>query len=126
MKLITLQTKRSRKLITYLVGLVSFALLLPANATLFARKPLPVVQDAQAQAVTIPPEQLESLVAPIALYPDNLLSQVLVASTYPLELVQLEQWLEKNPNLAKDQNKLAAEVKKQPWDPSIQAMAALP
>ena len=52
----------------------------------------------------IPADQLDSLVAPIALYPDNLLSQTLVASTYPLEIIQLQQWLEKNPNLAKDQN----------------------
>src|SRR6185295_17472481 len=127
MKLITLQSKRSRKLITYLVGLVCFALLLPANATLFAKKPLPVTQDQAAQAdVKIPPEQLDSLVAPIALHPDNLLSQTLVASTYPLELVQLEQWLEKNPDLVKDQKKLAEAVKKQPWDASIQAMAGLP
>jgi hypothetical protein len=85
MKLITIQTKRLRKRITYLVGVVSFALLLPGNAMLFAKKPLPVMQD-QAAAVTIPPEQLDSLVAPIALYPDNLLSQTLVAATYPLEV----------------------------------------
>ena len=49
-----------------------------------------------------------------------------MASTYPLEIIQLQQWLEKNPELAKDQKKLAEAVKKQPWDPSIQAMAALP
>ena len=73
----------------------------------------------------IPAEQLDSLVAPIALYPDNLLSQTLVASTYPLEIIQLQQWLERNPELAKDQKKLAEAVKKQPWDPSIQAMAAV-
>jgi len=76
------------------------------------------------QASKIPPDQLDSLVAPIALYPDAILAQVLVASTYPLELVQLQQWLEKNPNL-KDQA-LTDAVMKQPWDPSIQAMAALP
>ena len=49
-------------------------------------------------APAIPADQLDSLVAPIALYPDPLLSQTLVASTYPLEIVQLQQWLEKNPN----------------------------
>ena len=76
------------------------------------------------QATKIPPEQLDSLVAPIAMYPDPLLSQVLVASTYPLEIIQLQQWLEKNKNL-KDQALVNA-VSKQPWDPSIQAMAALP
>jgi hypothetical protein len=77
-------------------------------------------------AVKIPAEQLDALVAPIALYPDPLLAQTLAASTYPLELVQLQQWLEKNEAIAKDQAKLAEAVKKQPWDPSIQAMAALP
>ncbi len=70
------------------------------------------------------PEQLESLVAPIALYPDDLLAQTLVASTYPLEIVQLQQWLAKNPGL-KDKA-LADSVAKQPWDPSIQSMAAVP
>jgi uncharacterized protein DUF3300 len=72
----------------------------------------------------IPPEQLDSLVAPIALYPDPLLSQTLVAATYPLEIIQLQQWLQQNKNL-KDKA-LAEAVKKQDWDPSIQAMAALP
>ena len=72
----------------------------------------------------LPPEQLDSLVAPIALYPDPLLAQVLVASTYPLEIVQLQQWLEKNKDL-KDKA-LTDAVAKQPWDPSIQAMAGLP
>ncbi|MBO0799851.1 MAG: DUF3300 domain-containing protein [Blastocatellia bacterium] len=75
-------------------------------------------------AAKIPPEQLDSLVAPIALYPDQLLSQVLVASTYPLEIIQLQQWLAKNPKL-KDKALVDA-VSKQPWDPSIQAMAPLP
>jgi hypothetical protein len=79
---------------------------------------------AQTQSAKIPLEQLDSLVAPIALYPDPLLAQTLAASTYPLELIQLQQWLEKNKNL-KDKA-LADAVAKQPWDPSIQALAALP
>ncbi|HEV8133463.1 MAG TPA: DUF3300 domain-containing protein [Pyrinomonadaceae bacterium] len=79
---------------------------------------------ADQQPAIIPASQLDSLVAPIALYPDPLISQVLVASTYPLEIIQLQQWLEKNENL-KDKA-LVNEVSKQPWDPSIQAMAALP
>src|SRR6266446_4826653 len=76
------------------------------------------------EAPKIPNDQLDSLVAPIALYPDELLAQILAASTYPLEIVQLEQWLKRNPNL-KDKA-LADEVSKQPWDPSIQAMAIFP
>ena len=80
-----------------------------------------VVQDSSKK---IPNEQLDSLVAPIALYPDPLLAQTLAASTYPLEIIQLYQWLDKNKNL-KDKE-LADAVAKQPWDPSIQAMAGLP
>jgi len=72
----------------------------------------------------IPNDQLDSLVAPIALYPDPLLAQTLAASTYPLEIVLLEQWLEKNKNL-KGQALVDA-VAKQKWDPSVQSMAALP
>ena len=79
---------------------------------------------ADEQAPKIPNDQLDSLVAPIALYPDPLLAQVLAASTYPLEIIQLQQWLTKNKDL-KDKA-LADAVQKQPWDPSIQSMAALP
>ena len=82
------------------------------------------VSDSQNTGSSIPPDQLDSLVAPIALYPDPLLAQTLAASTYPLELMQLQQWLTKNPGL-KDKA-LADAVAQQPWDPSIQAMAVLP
>src|ERR1044072_6912234 len=114
----------SCRLVQCCAAFTCLALLVPANAIVSARPVTrPVVQDA---AVKIPADQLESLVAPIALYPDNLLSQTLVASTYPLENIQLQQWLERNPDLAKDQKKLADAVKKQSWDPSVQAMAPLP
>ncbi len=86
-----------------------------------ASTPLP---GAEPESKKLPPEQLDSLVAPIALYPDPLLAQTLVASTYPIEIVQLQQWLQKNKNL-KDKA-LADAVAKQPWDPSIQSMAAMP
>jgi len=69
-------------------------------------------------------DQLDSLVAPIALYPDPLLSQALVASTYPLELVQAQQWVEKNKNLKGDE--LTKAVEKQGWDPSVQATVVVP
>src|SRR5215469_14774101 len=77
----------------------------------------------EEKAAKIPPDQLDSLVAPIALFPDPLLAQTLAASTYPLEIIQLHQWLAKNPNL-KDKA-LADAVAKQPWDPSVQSMAAM-
>src|SRR5947207_15779470 len=91
-------------------------------------------QQAQSQVMTtttteqespkIPNEQLDSLVAPIALYPDPLLAQLLAASTYPLELIQLQQWTDRNANLKGKE--LADAAAKQPWDPSVQAMAPLP
>ena len=74
-------------------------------------------------AKILPAEQLDTLVAPIALYPDPLLSQTLVASTYPLEVIQLHQWLQQHKDL-KDAA-LADAVQKEDWDPSIQAMAPL-
>jgi hypothetical protein len=64
------------------------------------------------------------LVAPIALYPDPLVSQILVASTYPLELVQALQWLQRSPGLAGAALTQAAE--QQNWDPSIQALVVFP
>jgi hypothetical protein len=78
----------------------------------------------QQEAPKLPNDQLDSLVAPIALYPDPLLTQTLVASTYPLEVIQLQQWLEKHKDL-KDKA-LADAVQNQNWDPSIQAMASFP
>src|SRR5437762_3292035 len=81
-------------------------------------------QQPKQESARVSAEQLDSLVAPIALYPDPLLSQTLVASTYPLEVVQLQQWLEKHNNLKG--TALADAVGKQNWDPSIQAMAAFP
>jgi hypothetical protein len=70
------------------------------------------------------PDQLDSLVAPIALYPDALLARVLAASTYPLEIVQANRWLNQNSKLTgEDLTKAAA---KQPWDPSVQALVAFP
>ncbi|HUA62252.1 MAG TPA: DUF3300 domain-containing protein [Verrucomicrobiae bacterium] len=73
---------------------------------------------------TLSPDQLDDLVAPIALYPDPLLSQVLVASTYPLEVVQAFQWLQKNPGLTGPA--LTQAVQQQNWDPSIQALVVVP
>jgi hypothetical protein len=75
-------------------------------------------------APKLPDDQLDSLVSPIALYPDPLLAQVLAASTYPLEIVELQQWLGQHKDL-KDQALVDA-VQKQDWDPSVQALAPLP
>src|SRR5947209_16773931 len=113
----------SRKLFHAVIAIVGLAL----SSTAFA-------QQAQSQEMTtttndqettkLAPQELDSLVAPIALYPDPLLAQTLAASTYPLEVVQLQQWMNNNKNL---QGKaLADAVAKQPWDPSIQSLVEFP
>jgi len=71
-----------------------------------------------AQALS--PDQLADLVAPVALYPDSLLSQVLVAATYPLEVVEAGQWLQQNRNLRGPQ--LVEAARQQNWDASVQAL----
>src|ERR1700761_6204913 len=70
------------------------------------------------------PQQLQDLVAPIALYPDNLLSEILAASTYPIEVVEAQQWLQQHRNLSGQQ--LLDAAKDQNWDPSVQALVAFP
>src|SRR5881398_1560963 len=105
-----------------LSAMVVAVAILPGDTLLSTPSPLP--SQSSDQAPKIQSDQLDSLVAPIALYPDPLLAQTLAASTYPLELIQLQQWLLKNPGL-KDKA-LADAVAKQSWDPSIQAMAGLP
>ena len=104
-------------------------LLLPAGAHLVAQEQPPPGEQAPppqagppAQALS--PDQLADLVAPIALYPDSLLSQVLVAATYPLEVVEAGQWLQQNRNLRGAQMVEAA--RQQNWDASIQALVVFP
>ncbi len=124
----TKKTPRSRLLVKIArncTGALSAALLVSGElpATAQAQETASSSQPAQ-KADRLPADQLDALVAPIALYPDPLLAQTLAASTYPLELIQLQQWLKKNPKL-KDKD-LADAVAKEPWDPSVQSMAGLP
>src|SRR5438067_5357097 len=117
---------QSPNIVHRLVAMIGIALLSSGSGAL--------AQQAQSQVMTnttneqetpkLPNEELDSLVAPIALYPDPLLAQTLAASTYPIEVIQLQQWMEKNKTL-KDKA-LAEAVAKQPWDPSVQAMAGYP
>ncbi len=79
---------------------------------------------ADPQAQLLSPQDLDNLVAPIALYPDPLLAQVLAAATYPLEIVEVQQWLQAHPGLRGQQ--LMDAAKHQNWDPSVQAMVAFP
>ena len=84
---------------------------------------VPASQSAPA-AELLKPEQLEALVAPIALYPDELLANVLAAATYPLELVQADRWVKERKSLKG--NALMVEVEKQAWDDSVKALVSTP
>src|SRR2546426_503832 len=70
------------------------------------------------------PEQLDQLVAPIALYPDALVAQILAAATYPTEVVEADRWMQQNPGLQGDA--LAQAVDPQSWDPSVKALTQFP
>lgn len=78
----------------------------------------------RAHSATLSPEQLQQLVAPIALYPDALLAQILAASAYPTQIVEAERFLQQNPNLKGKE--LGDAVDQQDWDPSVKALTQFP
>src|SRR5262249_16645329 len=80
--------------------------------------------DTASKPNLLKPEELDQLVAPIALYPDPLLAEVLMASAYPLDIVQAERWLKSHKNLKGDQPKAA--LAKEDWDDSIKSLIATP
>ncbi|MCA1388600.1 DUF3300 domain-containing protein [Bradyrhizobium sp. IC3123] len=111
--------------------LMALALLMATSVAAMAQTPTtPAAPAPQAQPASPPapaaeflkPEQLEAFVAPIALYPDELLANVLAASTYPLEVVQADRWLKEHKSLKGDA--LKTEVEKQGWDDSVKALAS--
>jgi len=77
-----------------------------------------------AQPQLLKPEELDQVVAPIALYPDTLLAQVLMASAYPIDIVQAERWLQSHKNLKGD--RLKAAIAKEDWDDSVKSLMATP
>ncbi|WP_159837922.1 DUF3300 domain-containing protein [Burkholderia sp. 8Y] len=81
-------------------------------------------QSAAAAGQKLSNEQVDALVAPIALYPDALLAQVLMASTYPQDIQAAAQWSKANPNIKGDDAVKA--VQSEPWDPSVQSLVAFP
>src|SRR5467141_1417553 len=81
-------------------------------------------QQAPASASKPSPKELQQLVAPIALYPDALVAQILAASTYPTEIVEADRWMQSHSKLKGEE--LAKEVDRQPWDPSVKALTQFP
>jgi hypothetical protein len=97
-----------------LVWLLAITLAVPVGGFAQSQEPAPVFRQ----------EELDQMLAPIALYPDELLAQVLMAATYPLEIVEAARWTKANPNLKGDQ--LADALEKQNWDPSVKSLANFP
>src|SRR5207245_8327978 len=102
------------------LALLRAVVLVPGELGLLAGPaPLQAAAAGDESAAVVPPDQLDSLVAPIALYPDPMLSQTLVASTYPLEIIQLQQWLGQNKNL--QDRALAEAIATRPWQDRLAA-----
>jgi hypothetical protein len=100
---------------------------------LFAAWPQSLVAQAPPGPLQVPPappymqltpEELQQLVAPIALYPDSLMAQILAASTFPDQVVDADRWVQSHPDLKGED--LAQAVDQLPWDPSVKALAAFP
>ena len=106
--------KLKQKFVFFMVWALVLALAVPAGV--FA-------QDTGARPV-FKQEELDQLLAPIALYPDSLLTQILMASTYPLEVVQAERWAKQNKDMKGDA--LAKALEAQPWDPSVKSLVNFP
>jgi len=103
---------------------LSLCLLLMGVQDGFAYQADSSISPSPPQAAQQSPEQLQQLVAPIALYPDALIAQILAAATYPEQIVEAERWMEKHQNLAG--KKLAKEVNKESWDPGVKALTQFP
>ncbi|MGB8278664.1 MAG: DUF3300 domain-containing protein [Methylovirgula sp.] len=101
------------------------AMILGASSALGqAPTPAPATSDQAASQLT--PEQLDQMLAPIALYPDPLLAQVLMAATYPLEVVEADRWVQNPKNAAFKGDQLVEALKQQPWDPSVKSLVPFP
>jgi hypothetical protein len=107
------------------IGVFGIVLALEPIQLQAVQQPGPAAQTvAQPPSAPLPPEQLQQLVAPIALYPDALVAQILAASTYPTQIVEAERFLQQNPNLTGAA--LGVEVDKQDWDPSVKGLTQFP
>jgi len=123
-----MRNKLGQHLQRMMAGVALLALaLVPSTTWSQVPQPVPVPGapvDTGQPVPVLSMNQLEGLVAPIALYPDPLISQILVASTYPLEVVEAYQWLQQNPGLTGPA--LTQAAASQNWDPSVQALVMFP
>jgi len=102
----------------------SFAEALVVFLTFLLLVPQAVVAQSESKEKPFKQEELDQLLAPIALYPDSLVAQILMASTYPLEVVQAERWAKQNESLTGDA--LTSALEQQKWDPSVKSLVNFP
>src|SRR5215469_11673373 len=105
-------------------AILCIGLLIAQEPYAIGQQPPPPGTRASQPQTLLSRDELDSLVAPVALYPDPILSQVLVASTYPVEIVEAARWLQDNSTLSG--KALAEAAAEQPWDASVQALVLLP
>ncbi len=107
-----------------LLGVLVLLLAAPPGALAQHPLPSPPPPVGAPAPPTFRQEELDQLLAPIALYPDALLAQILMAATYPLEVVLAARWVKAHPNVNGPQ--LEAAMQQQPWDPSVKSLTAFP
>jgi hypothetical protein len=114
----------SYNIATQLIALSCVVLIAPGETLLMAQSESTQSQPANNDPAPLKPAELESLVAPIALYPDQLVAQTLAAATYPLEVVEAARWLQSNSSLQGES--LVKAAAQQNWEPSVQALVVFP
>lgn len=115
---------RSRHGLGLLLSISLFLMFLPENLLAMQEASAPPTSSREHQYATKTPEQVQQLVAPIALYQDSLVAQILSAATFPEQVVEANRWIQAHPNLKDDG--LAKAVDQQTWDPSVKALTAFP
>jgi hypothetical protein len=113
----------SKHLVRGVVVVTALALALPPPDA-FSQPKLAPVTDAEVREFNA--EQLDAMLAPIALYPDELLTQMLMASTYPLQIVAAARWLEKDNNKSLKSDALVKALEQENWDPSVKSLVPFP
>lgn len=111
----------------FMFGIAVIATVIAGQSSVSAQTTAAPPAAAEGTANKTPPfkkEELESILAPIALYPDALLAQIFMASTYPLEVVEAARWSKANPKVTGDA--VAGAVQKETWDPSVKSLCAFP
>jgi uncharacterized membrane protein YgcG len=119
-----LRPRLGRQILVFLLPLTLFFAAWPPNLSAQQDEQDPAQAPQRQQYIQQTPEQLQQLVAPIALYPDSLVAQILAASTFPEQVVEADRCVQAHPELKG--NSLGQTVDQQPWDPSVKALTAFP